>query len=162
MPAVLTATSPAGRGHRHRGSWVLGTIAVLFLLSPAVFTLPRQVNAVAYLAGAGHPDSFIGYRYGRQCSQNSCTATTLGTLDSTGLGITWPGTVPLGKPVPVRDPVWRLGSLRLVDSVPDALVGVGLGLFFDAIALSALAVFAVRARKLMAHAALATRAPATR
>lgn len=150
MPAVLAATSPADNGHRHRSSWVLGIVAVLFLLSPAVFTLPRQVNAVAYLADAGHPDTFIGYSHGRQCSQDNCTATTLGILANTGQGITWPGAVPLGKPVPVRDPVWRFGS-SLVDDVPEALVGAGLGLVFDAIALFALAVFAVRARRLLAH-----------
>jgi hypothetical protein len=144
MPFAPAAALPAERAPRHRASWVFGTIVVLFLLAPAAFTAPRQVNAVAYLAGAGRPDTFTGYSYGRECRGSSCTTTTEGTLASTGQAITWPGAVPLGQGVPVRDPVWNLQSPRLAEGVPDALVGVALGLFFDTIALLALAACARR------------------
>jgi hypothetical protein len=146
MPFVPAATVPGQHPHRRRASRILGTAALLFLLAPAVFVTPRAVNAAAWLAGAGRPDAFTGLSYGSQCSGGSCATVTGGTLASTGQRVTWPGRVPLGKPVPVRDPLWDVMHPRFDEGTGDALAGAALGLFFDAIAVSALAVAAVRAR----------------
>jgi hypothetical protein len=152
MPFVPAATLPDDHAPRRRAGWVFGTVVLLFLLAPAVFLLPRQVNAVAWLVGAGRPDTFTGLSYGSQCSSGSCATVTDGILASTGEVITWPGRVPLGKPVPVRDPLWDVLHPRPDEGTGDALVGVALGLFFDTVGISALAVAAVRARKLLARA----------
>ena len=141
------ATLPAAREPRPRTVWLWGTLILLFLTAPALFTVPRQVNAVAWLAGAGRPDTFTGYRYGGQCPGSSCQAVTYGIMASTNQVITWPSRVPLNRPVPFRDPLWSLMSPRIDETVPDALVGVALGLVFDTIALVALARFATRTRR---------------
>ena len=120
---------------------------MLFLLAPAVFMLPREVNAAAWLAGAGRSDTFTGSAYGTQCAGGSCATVTYGAQASTGRVITWPGRVPLGRPEHFRDPVWNLMSPRADETVPDAFVGVALGLVFDAVAIGALTVFTVRARR---------------
>ncbi|MGH3250619.1 MAG: hypothetical protein ACRDOI_31045 [Trebonia sp.] len=145
MPFVPAVTSSAHQPPSGPASRAFVAIVLLILLAPAAFLLPRQVDAVAWLAGAGRADTFTGYSYGKSCGSTSCTTVTDGVLASTGQEVTWPGQVPLGKPVALRDPVWNLNG-RLDETVPDAIVGVGLGLFFDAIALAVLAVFAVRAR----------------
>jgi len=153
MPFVPAVTLPAdreGEGEREsrrRATRLWGTIALLFLLAPAVFMLPREVNAAAWLAGAGRSDTFTGSAYGTQCAGGSCATVTYGTQASTGRVITWPGRVPLGQPEHFRDPVWNLMSPRADETVPDAFVGVALGLVFDAVAVGALAVFTVRARR---------------
>jgi hypothetical protein len=151
MPFVSAVTLPADREPHRRTDRLWATIALLFLLAPAAFTLPRAVNAAAWLAGAGRPDTFTGYSYGTQCAGSNCQTVTYGTQASTGQVITWPGRAPLGKPEHFRDPVWNPMSPRTDESVPDALVGVALGLVFDAVALTALAVFTVRARRHAAH-----------
>jgi hypothetical protein len=62
MPFASAVALPPERAPRRRTSWIFGTIALLFLLAPAAFTLPHQVNAVAWLAGAGRADTFTGLR----------------------------------------------------------------------------------------------------
>jgi hypothetical protein len=160
MPFVPAATLPGDHAPRRRAGWVFGTAALLFLMAPAVLLLPRQVNAIAWLAGAGRPDTFTGLSYASQCSSGSCTTVTDGILASTAQVITWPARAPLGQPVPVRDPVWVvLHQPQLDEGTGDALVGAALGLFFDAIAVSALAFAAVRALRRTARAR-AARPPA--
>jgi hypothetical protein len=145
MPFAPAVTSPTDRVPRRDSAWLWGTLVLLFLLAPAVFTVPRQVNAVAWLAGAGRPDTFTGYSH--------VTDGTIGTIASTNQVISWPARVPLNRPVSFRDPVWGFMSPRLDETIPDALVGVALGLVFDSIALIALIVFAARARKRAARVA---------
>ena len=145
MPFAPAVTLPAARAPRLRTAWLWWTLVLLFLLAPALFTVPRQVNAVAWLAGAGRPDTFTGDSYGGQCAGRDCAAVTYGTMASTNQVITWSARVPLNRPVAFRDPVWSLMSPRLGETVPDALVGVALGTVFDGIACIALTVFAIRA-----------------
>jgi hypothetical protein len=146
MPFVPAVTSSAHQPSRGRTSRGVAAVVLLILLAPAVFLLPRQVNAAAWLAGDGRADTFTGYSYARSCSSTGCTTATEGVLASTGQEITWTGRVPLGKPVAVRDPVWDLLRPRFDETAPDAVIGLLLGLSFDAIALAALAVYAARAR----------------
>jgi hypothetical protein len=48
--------------------------------------------------------------------------------------------------VRLRDPVWDFSSPQLDETVPDALVGIVLGLFFEAVAIGAVAVAVYRGR----------------
>jgi hypothetical protein len=145
MPFVPAVTSSVHQPPHSPTGRVFVAIAALVLLAPVVFLAPRQVNAVAWLAGAGRPDTFTGYTYGKSCSNTGCATVTYGVLASTGQAVTWPGRVPPGEPVALRDPVWNLDG-RLDETVGDAIVGIVLGLFFDGIAVAALAAYAVRVR----------------
>jgi hypothetical protein len=146
MPFAPAVTSGTRQPPSARARKITAAIAAVILLAPVVFLLPRQVNAVAWLAGAGRPDTFTGAVYGSSCSSTGCATVTYGLLASTGQVVTWPARVPLGKPVALRDPVWDLQS-RMDETVGDAVVGVGLGLFFDGIAAAVLGVGAVGARR---------------
>jgi hypothetical protein len=116
-------------------------LALLILVPPAVFTTPRAVNSAAWLAGAGRPDTWTsGGAYDTQRGNTGCSPITYGTLASTGQVITWPGRVPNGVAVHFREPVWNVMSPR-PETVPGAVVSVALGLFFEALAVLALAVF---------------------
>ena len=148
MPFVPAISKPPA-GPR-RGGRVFVAVALVFLATPAVFTTPGAVNAAAYLFGAGRHDTFTGYAYSKQCNGSNCATTTRGTLGSTGQDVTWPGRLPLARSAPVRDPVWAFPSFRFVAGVPDALVQIGLGLFFDA--LFGLVAFASLIRKAAARA----------
>jgi hypothetical protein len=90
VPFVPAATLPEDRPYSRRATWIFTTIVVLFLAAPVVALLPGQVNSVAWLTGAGRPDTFTGYVYGENCGRDSCTTVTYGTLASTGQGIAWP------------------------------------------------------------------------
>jgi hypothetical protein len=147
MPFAPAVALPADRPSSRRTSRIFAAIALLFLLVPAAASLPREVNAVAWLAGAGHADAFTGYAHGVSCNGSSCGDVTYGTLTSTGQDIAWPGSIPLGKPVHFRDPVWDFRSPRLDETLPDAFVGAVLGVVFDAIGLIPLAVFTIRSAR---------------
>lgn len=126
---------------RHLASWAAGWLVLATLVAAAVLTLPSQVNAVAYVAGAGRSVTFVPGSYHQVCDRGGCHNQTDGILD-TGGGIpaTWPGQVPLSRPFPVREPVWDgwYGSADLVSSTGGAVVWIVVGLFFDVSALFAL------------------------
>jgi hypothetical protein len=120
---------------RHRASWVFSLIMLVCLTIPAVLYLPKQVDGVAYLAGAGSHDTFVPVSYGQVCGRSSCSTVTDGFLQQSGADVTWSGRVPLGQSVPVRAPVWDWGSGRtLISGTGDAIGVTILGLFFDFLA----------------------------
>ena len=85
------------------------------MLAAAYFTvieLPVEVNAAAYLAGAGQTAVFVPVvNEGTHCGRGGCHSSTGGYLQGSGVLATWPAVVPLGRPFPVRTVVWHaLGS----------------------------------------------------
>lgn len=120
---------------RHRTSWLFSWVVLAVWLVLMVTLLPNQVNAVAYLAGAGHEVTFFPTSYGQNCGRGGCSTVTNGLLATGGSGIraTWPGQAPLGSPFTVREPVWTgWGSpAQLVDGTTGAVVSVIVGLIFD-------------------------------
>jgi hypothetical protein len=92
---------------RHRTSYVLGWVALAGFPLLTVVILPDQVNAVAYVAGAGSTVTFLPQSYQRVCSR-SCDNWTDGVLQTNPpVSATWPNQVPLGQPFSVRQPVWN-------------------------------------------------------
>lgn len=148
LEAVIRAATPGGaldrilpRPSRRQGAGVILKVILACLILPALLYLPRQVDAAAYLAGAGSQDTFVPVSYHRVCGKEGCSTVTDGFLDNGGLSVTWPGRVPLGRPLTVRTPVWAAGSGRTL--IPGAGTAVGrviLGLIFDVLAAFALAV----------------------
>jgi hypothetical protein len=142
MPYVSATAIPPEREPR-RTDWLWGVLGLLILVTPAVFTTPAAVNSAAWLVGAGRPDTFTsGGVYDTRCG-SGCSPVTYGTLASTGQVITWPGHIPDGTAVHFREPVWNVMSPRRPETTGDALVWIALGLFFEAVAVLSLAVFAV-------------------
>ena len=145
-PAVRTSAR-AGTSHhplyahayryppRHQGSWLFGLFMLFFLALPAILYLPKQVNGVAYVAGAGHQDKFVAVSYHQICGRRGCSTVTDGYLQKSGADVAWSGQVPLGQSVSVRDQAWDWGSGRtLISGTGDAIGVIILGLFFDFLA----------------------------
>jgi hypothetical protein len=135
---------------RHHGSWV----AVIFMLAAmtflAVYLLPGQVNAWAYVVGAEQQDSFnpVSYSHCPMVYGRGCHVVTEGYLSRTGAQVNWGGLVPLGQPIRVRDPLWDWGTGRkLIDGDGSAIPDIVAGLFFDAVALLLLYVVVVVVRE---------------
>jgi hypothetical protein len=125
---------------------VLGCLALV----PLTY-LPRQVDAVAYLAGFGHRDTFIPVSYRQDCGQGGCSTVTDGILKQTGQKITWPGQVTLGRPFPVRAPAWASGpGAELILSAGDAAGQTIIGLYFEITTAVAALVIIPRARHRLA------------
>ena len=136
----------------HRGSWVAVILMLVAMTSLAVFLLPSEVNAWAYVAGAENQDTFNPVSYGQACSDlprgGGCSTVTEGYLSRTGAEVTWGSQVPLGQPFGVRDPLWTWASGRtLIDGDGTAIPDIVAGLFFDAIALLLLYVLVVIVRE---------------
>ena len=119
-------------------NWIWVGIALSGLLVlPAVFYVPSQVDAIAYLAGAGRTATFFPVHYARDCSGSNCWTATAGVLATgrSGVEAHWPDKVPLGKPFRVRTPVWAWGSGRTLISGTSGAAGYLLGgLLFDLLA----------------------------
>jgi hypothetical protein len=135
---------------RHHGSWA----AVIFMLAAmtflAVYLLPGQVNAWAYVVGAEHQDTFnpVSYSHCPMVYGRGCHVVTEGYLSRTGAQVNWGSMVPLGQPIRVRDPLWDWGTGRkLIDGDGSAIPDIVAGLFFDAIALLLLYVVVVVVRE---------------
>jgi hypothetical protein len=136
---------------RHRGSWVFGLIMLAALTVPAVLYLPKQVDGIAYLAGAGNQDTFIAVSYGQVCGRGNCSIVTDGYLKDSGASATWPGQVLLGQGISVRDQVWDWGSGRTITTgMGDAIGSTILGLFFDFLAV----IMAIAATAIVRHSLL--------
>ncbi len=134
---------------RHRISGWSGRLVLVFWLGLTVAFLPDQVNAVAYLAGAGTSATFFPSSYGQDCGRSGCSTVTNGTLVMGGSGVhaTWPGQAPLGLPFTVRAPVWDgWGSAQLVADTGNAVGTVIVGLLFDAVGVVAVIAFIALAR----------------
>jgi hypothetical protein len=135
---------------RHHGSWV----AVIFMLAAmtgiAAYLLPQEVNAWAYVAGAGDQDTFnpVSYSHCPMVYGRGCHVVTEGYLSRTGVQVDWGSPVPLGQPFSVRDPLWAWGTGRkLINGDGSAIPNIVAGLFFDAVALLLLYVVVVIVRE---------------
>jgi hypothetical protein len=96
-----------------------------------VLTLPPAVNAVAYLAGAGRPATFVATGYDSGCSYGSvsgdtCWSQSTGYLEPGDVPATWPGDVPPGSVLRVRLPVlnWGPGTPLLYNTGLALLAGL--------------------------------------
>jgi hypothetical protein len=134
----LAARHPSRRAHhyppRHRVTWALRWVGMLLILVVAVISVPAVVDGVAYLAGAGQTVTFDPVSYQTNCDQASCQTSTDGILwtGGTGTDATWPDVVPLGRPFPVREPVWRWGlGAALISSDPIAITAVVVSLLIE-------------------------------
>jgi uncharacterized membrane protein len=102
------ATHPFRTPVRHRGSHVFVWLFLILWVGLAIGFLPDQVNAVAYLAGAGRSVTFTAQSYTQECSRSGCHYVTNGTLMTNPLvAATWPDQVPLGNSFSVRQPIWN-------------------------------------------------------
>jgi hypothetical protein len=132
---------------RHHGSWVFVICVLVAITGINVALLPAQVNAWAYVVGAGNQDTFNPVSYKQACGFHGCSPVTVGYLSKTGAQVTWTGQVPLGQPFPVRDPVWVWGTGRsLVGGEGSAIPTIIASLFFDGVALLLLYVLFVLMR----------------
>jgi hypothetical protein len=119
---------------RHRTIWVLRWTGMLLILLVAVLSVPAVVDGTAYLAGAGPTVTFDPLTHQTDCSQYGCDTSTDGILETGGAGVqaTWPAVVPLGRPFPVREPVWRWGlGGALINSDPIAVAAVLISLLIE-------------------------------
>jgi hypothetical protein len=110
--------------------FILSTILIV-----TVATLPAQVNAYAYVAGAGKSVTFMPQSYSLSCSRGrggGCSTVTSGVLETDPpSSVVWNGQVPLGQPFGVREPVWAGWTTPMLMSGNTAAVGIGGGLIFD-------------------------------
>jgi hypothetical protein len=121
---------------RHFGSWVAGIFMILCIAGLTVPFLPREVNAVAYLAGAESQATFYPVGYAQDCSKSGCSTVTDGYLSGSGANVTWPDDVPLSRPFPVRVPAWDwFTGVNLITSTGSAVGALLIGLFFNGVAL---------------------------
>jgi len=120
------------RPPRHLAVGLSGWLVLGCLVLIPVAYLPRQVDAVAYLAGFGHQDTFIPVSHRQACGQDGCSTVTDGILKETGEDVTWSARVTLGRPFPVRAPVWLTGpGTELVLSASTAAGTTIIGLYFE-------------------------------
>jgi hypothetical protein len=102
------ATHPFRTPVRHRASHVVGWLALATFPLLTVVILPDQVNAVAYLAGAGNTVTFLPQSHELVCGRLGCDTWTDGVLQTNPpVRATWPNQVPLGQPFSVRHPWWN-------------------------------------------------------
>jgi hypothetical protein len=93
---------------RHGAIEVVGWVALATFPLLTVLILPDQVNAVAYLAGAGNKVTFLPQSYEPVCGRFGCETWTDGVVQtSPPAKATWPNQAPLGQPFSVRQPYWN-------------------------------------------------------
>jgi len=93
---------------RRRAVEVAGWVALATFPLLTVLILPDQVDAVAYLAGAGKTVTFLPQSYEPVCGRFGCQTWTDGVLQtSPPAKATWPNQAPLGQPFSVRQPWWN-------------------------------------------------------
>lgn len=131
-------TARTRQQHARQTRRALGWLALMVLTVLAVVTVPEQVNAAGYAVGAGQTVSFVPQSYQDQpcTAQGGCSTSTVGVLRTTPpVTVVWPGEAPLGRPFPVRQPVWKApwGADELYDGSRAAFYIV-LGLILDAAA----------------------------
>jgi hypothetical protein len=167
--AVPIAAHHPGRPHahhyppRHPVTWALVWVGLLLILVVAVVSVPAVVDGTAYLAGAGRTVTFDPISYQTNCDRYSCGTITDGILETGGAGVSasWQNVVPLGRPFPVREPVWRWGlGLALIDSDKTAVIAVVVSLLIEGGAVLVLVKLVRLARNWRRHRQQRT-APAT-
>jgi len=139
---------------KHRVTGVFGKLLLVFWIVLTISVLPDQVNAVAFLAGAGSNTTFFPSSYVQNCGRGGCTTVTDGTMASGARTVdaTFPYQIPLDQPVTVRAPVWPgWGSITLVGDTAHAVVSIVVGLLFDLIAAVGVYSFVVMIRHWMAR-----------
>jgi hypothetical protein len=111
--------------------WLI--LSIVLLVTAA--SLPDQVNAYAYLAGAGRSVTFLPQSQSVSCSTGrggGCSTTTDGVLEThPPVSVVWNGQVPLGQPFSVREPVWAGWTTPALMNGNTAAIGIGGGLIFD-------------------------------
>ena len=123
---------------RHHGSWVFAIFMLVAMTGITVAILPAEVNAWAYVAGAGNQDTFDPVSYGQSCGvpRGGCHTVTEGYLSGSGMDVTWGSQVPLGQSFSVRDPLWAWGTGRnLTSGDGSAIPTIIAGVFFDGVTL---------------------------
>jgi hypothetical protein len=144
--AILEQASPIAARHRHGPhtrhypprhavTWTARWIGMLVILFMAVISVPALVDATAYLAGAEKTVTFDPVSHQTNCDHYSCQTFTDGVLETGGAGmsVSWSAVVPLGKPFPVREPVWKWGlGLSLINSDKTAIIALVVTLLIDA------------------------------
>lgn len=136
--AQVTARHPGSpRAHhypsRHQLIWAVRWVGMLLILLVAVVSVPAPVDGVAYLAGAEGTNTFYPVSYQTHC-QYTCDTSTDGYLEtgSARISASWPKVVPLGKPLHVREPVWRWGlGEALIDSDGTAVIAIAVSLLIE-------------------------------
>jgi hypothetical protein len=139
---------------KHRVSGVFGKVLLVFWFVLTISFLPNQVNAVAFLAGAGSNTTFFPSSYSQDCGRSGCTTVTDGTIASGARTVdaTFPYQIPLDQPVTVRAPVWPgWGTVTLVGDTGNAVISIIVGLFFDIIAVVAVYSFVEMIRHWLAR-----------
>ena len=166
--APLAARHPSGpHAHhyppRHLVTWAVRWVGMLLILVAGVVAVPGLVDGTAYLAGAGRTVTFDPVSYQTSCDRYSCGTTTDGILETGGAGISasWQNVVPLDKPFPVREPVWRWGlGLALIDSDKTAVIAVVVCLLIEGGAVLVLVSLVMLARHWRRHRRQTAMAPA--
>jgi hypothetical protein len=133
----------------HHGSWVFAIVMLIAMTGISVFILPAEVNSWAYVVGAGNQDTFHPVSYSQVCGHRGCITVTNGYLSRSAEHVTWGGSVPLGQPISVRDPLWAWGTgrnLNLMNGDGSAIPTIVAGLFFNGAALLLLYVLVVIVR----------------
>jgi hypothetical protein len=88
---------------------------MLLALYAIAAALPFEVNSAAYVAGAGHTAVFVPVTQdGTTCGRNGCNSSTSGYLLPGKVPATWPGTVAVGRPFPVRTLIRTTSTVELI------------------------------------------------
>lgn len=115
--------------------WAVLWAGALMIEAIAVVSVPAVVNGVAYLAGAEKTVTFRPVSHETVChTRGGCETVTEGVMETGGQGTeaTWPHVVPLGKPFPIRQPLWSWGlGTVLIDSPAIAVVAILVGLLIE-------------------------------
>jgi hypothetical protein len=112
--------------------FILSIVLIMTALS-----LPDQVNAYAYVAGAGRSVTFMPQSYSLSCHTGrsggrGCSTATNGVLETNPpVKVAWNGQVPLGQPFDVRQPVWVAWTTPTLMNGDMAADGIGGGLLLD-------------------------------
>jgi hypothetical protein len=115
---------------RRRASHVVRWVALATFPLLTLIILPDQVNAVAYLAGAGETVTFLPQLHVPVCGRLGCQTWTDGVLQTTPpVRTTWPNQVPLGQPFSVRRPWWNGWGHPDLFNAGAAVSAIAAGLF---------------------------------
>jgi hypothetical protein len=156
--AARSAPAADSRSRRETPGWA-AWIGALVVTGLGVGMLPVPVNGIAYLAGAGQHATFTPVSYHQECDKGCHTVTDgFVTAGAGRTSATWPGKVPLGRPVQTRLAVWEWwgSSNPPVGGPGDAARDLFLGGFWVLFCGSALYLAAARITRRLRARRLAT------